>query len=70
MTKQLNRQIGLAFFHGIFGPILLFGTLGSFEPSDGSRYYVMLTISVTLMLLLALAVIRAVRTTRRRAAEN
>lgn len=68
-AKRVNRQVGLAFFYGIFGLIILFGTLGSFEPGDGSRFYVMLAIAVVLLLLFGVAVLKAVLVRRKRRVE-
>ncbi|RCW43120.1 hypothetical protein DFQ14_1077 [Halopolyspora algeriensis] len=68
-AKRFNRQVALAFFYGIFGTIILFGTLGSFEPGDGSRFYVMLAIAVVMLSLLGVAMFRAVLVRRKRRAE-
>ncbi|GAA4857904.1 hypothetical protein GCM10023222_05880 [Saccharopolyspora cebuensis] len=68
-TKQFNRQVVLAFAYGIVGLLVLFATLGSFDPGDGSRFYVMLAIAIVLLCLLAVAVLKAMGVRRKRHAE-
>ncbi|MEV4649088.1 hypothetical protein [Saccharopolyspora sp. NPDC049357] len=65
-AKKFNRQIGLAFFHAVFGLIILVSALRSFGPADGSRYFATLGVGITLLLLFVLAVFKAVGARRKR----